>query len=167
MAAAPHPLFDHLRALAAHMAWADGAWFSAWAEGGLQDDPDLLQRTRHCADVQAAFLMVLRGDPVVFPADPPPPEFRALRAQARDNHRGFAGLFETLEPGDLARPVLLPWFPGPPCRVSVADALTQVAMHTQHHRGQMMTRLRDLGGRPWNVDFIIWTWKDRPAAQWE
>jgi hypothetical protein len=31
----------------------------------------------------------------------------------------------------------------------------------------MMTRLRDLGGRPRNVDFIIWAWKDRPAAQWE
>lgn len=166
MAADPHPLYDHLRALGAHMAWADGVWFSAWADSGLQDDPDLLQRTRHSADVQAAFLMVLRGEPVLFPAEPPPPDFQALRAMSRDNHRGFAALFDTLGPEDLSRTVQLPWFPGPPCFVSVADALTQVAMHTQHHRGQMMTRLRDLGGKPRNVDFIIWAWKDRPASQW-
>ena len=101
---------------------ADGVWFSAWAESGLQDDPDLLQRTRHCADVQGAFLMALRDEPVVFPADPPPPVFGALRAQSRDNHRAFAALYDRLDPAGLDRSVRLPWFPGPPCYVSVADA---------------------------------------------
>lgn len=167
MADGPHPLFEHLRALHRHMAWADGVWFGAWLESGLQDDPDLLQRARHCTDVQAAFLMMLRHQPVTFPADPPRPDFHQLRALTQDNHRAYAALFTALGPADLGQLVQVPWFPGPPCFVPVADALTQVAMHSQHHRGQMMTRLRDLGGKPRNVDYIIWAWKDRPEASWD
>jgi uncharacterized damage-inducible protein DinB len=48
----------------------------------------------------------------------------------------------------------------------VAQALVQAAMHTQHHRGQCMTRLKDFGGEPVNVDWIIWLWKQKPEAQW-
>jgi uncharacterized damage-inducible protein DinB len=50
--------------------------------------------------------------------------------------------------------------------VSVADGIVQVAMHTQHHRGQLMTRLKDFGGEPANVDYVIWLWKGKPAADW-
>ena len=66
----------------------------------------------------------------------------------------------------LGRQVVIPWFAGPPCRITVDEALTQVAMHTQHHRGQLMTRLKALGGRPLNVDYIIWAWKQRPEGRW-
>ena len=30
-----------------------------------------------------------------------------------------------------------------------------------------MTRLKDFGGEPKNVDWIIWLWKGKPAARWE
>jgi len=50
---------------------------------------------------------------------------------------------------------------------SPVEALVQVAMHTQHHRGQCMTRLKDFGGEPKNVDWIIWLWKQKPSARWE
>jgi uncharacterized damage-inducible protein DinB len=168
MSAALNPLLDHLRDIHAHMAWADAVWFHTWGGSGFQDDPDLLQRAQHCADIQAAFLMVLRGEDVVFPADRPAPEFGRLRSSTRANHQAFSALFAATAPGDLARTVLVPWFPGPPpCHVTVAEALTQVAMHTQHHRGQSMTRLRNLGGKPRNVDYIIWAWKQRPEGRWD
>ena len=60
----------------------------------------------------------------------------------------------------------IPWFPDPPRVVTAAEALAQVALHTQHHRGQCMTRLRDFGGEPKNVDWIIWPWKQRPRGPW-
>jgi uncharacterized damage-inducible protein DinB len=161
-----NPLFDHLRDLHRHMGWADAAWFQTWADSGFRDDPDLLQRTQHTVDIQVAFLMVLREEDVAFPGDRPAPEFARLRALAGRNHQAYGQLFEGMAPDGLARSVRVPWFPGDPCRVSVADALTQVAMHTQHHRGQLMTRLRQLGGQPQNVDYIIWAWKDRPEARW-
>ena len=56
------------------------------------------------------------------------------------------------------------WFPDPPCIITVAEALVQVAMHSQHHRGQLMTRLKDFGGEPKNVDWIIWLWKQKPRV---
>ena len=37
-----------------------------------------------------------------------------------------------------------------------ADHLLQTVLHSQHHRGQIATRLRDLGGAPSTVDYIIW-----------
>ena len=164
---ASSPLFDHLQDMLRHMAWADATWFSAWDRSGLQDDPDLLQRMQHTADVQGAFLMVLRGEEVLFPGERPDPEFQRLRALTRANHEAFKALFRDLEPEAIARTVLVPWFPGRPCRVTVAEALTQVAMHTQHHRGQLMTRIKALGGKPQNVDYIIWAWKDRPEGRWD
>jgi uncharacterized damage-inducible protein DinB len=167
MPAALNPLFDHLRDLHAHMAWADAIWFHLWAKSGFQDDPDLLQRAQHSADVEGAFLMVLREEDVTFPGERPTPEFHRLRALTRSNHLAFHDLFAAMDPGDLARTLTIPWFPGPPCRVTVTDALTQVAMHTQHHRGQCMTRLKALGGKPQNVDFIIWAWKNRPDGRWD
>jgi uncharacterized damage-inducible protein DinB len=34
--------------------------------------------------------------------------------------------------------------------------LLQAVLHSQHHRGQIATRLRDLGGCPPTVDYIVW-----------
>jgi uncharacterized damage-inducible protein DinB len=167
MPAALNPLFDHLRDMIGHMAWADSLWFRTWAKSGFQDDPDLLQRMQHTADVQGAFLMVLRSEEVLFPGEKPSPEFHRLRGLTRSNHEAFAAMLGALDPEAVSHTVLVPWFPGPPCHVTVAEALTQVAMHTQHHRGQLMTRLKDLGGKPQNVDYLIWAWKQRPAAVWD
>jgi uncharacterized damage-inducible protein DinB len=150
-----------------HMAWADAVWFQTWSKSGFQEDPDLLQRMQHTADVQGAFLMVLRGEEVLFPGEPPVPEFHRLRELTRGNHAAFDAMFRAMEPDTILQTVLVPWFPGPPCLVTVAEALTQVAMHTQHHRGQFMTRLKALGGKPQNVDYIIWAWKQRPEGRWE
>ena len=39
-------------------------------------------------------------------------------------------------------------------------------MHSQHHRAQNATRLRELGGKPPTTDLIVWYWKGRPAPHW-
>ena len=166
MPATLNPLFDHLRDMHGHMAWADAVWFHVWDRSGFQDDPDLLQRMQHTADVQGAFLMVLRGEAVAFPGDQPAPAFAALRRLTRSNHEAFGGFLGTMAAAELDRTVLVPWFPGPPCHVTVTEVLTQVAMHTQHHRGQLMTRLKALGGQPQNVDYIIWAGQRRPEGRW-
>jgi hypothetical protein len=54
----------------------------------------------------------------------------------------------------------------PPLTITVAEALTQCAMHSHYHRGQNATRLRDLGGEPPPTDLIYWQWKGRPAGAW-
>jgi uncharacterized damage-inducible protein DinB len=160
------PLFEHLHDLHRHMAWADAIWFHVWAKAGLGEDEDLLKRMRHSIDVQDAFLTLIAGGEVTWPDHRLPPDYDFLRTLCRANHDAFEATFARLTPEDLATTITVPWFPGKPCVISIADALTQVAMHSQHHRAQQMTKLKDLGGTPQNVDYIIWVWKDKPEGRW-
>ena len=54
----------------------------------------------------------------------------------------------------------------PPLEITVEEALVQAVMHSQHHRGQNATRLRELGGEPPTTDFIVWLWQGRPEPAW-
>jgi len=53
--------------------------------------------------------------------------------------------------------------PGP---TTLAETMVQVYAHTGHHRGQVISRLRDLGSTPPLVDYLAWLWQHRPAAVW-
>jgi uncharacterized damage-inducible protein DinB len=155
-----------LRDLLAHAEWADAVFFHAWGKSPARDHEELRRRVGHVVGVQRGFLSVLRGEAPGGPPPGPPPSFDDLKARAAAGHAGVREFAAALEPEALARTVRVPWFPEPPCVVTVAQALVQVAMHTQHHRGQCMTRLKDLGGEPRDVDWIIWLWKQRPAGRW-
>lgn len=43
-----------------------------------------------------------------------------------------------------------------PAAAIPVDHLLQIVLHSQHHRAQVMTRLRDLGGSPPIIDYILW-----------
>lgn len=155
-----------LKDLLGHQAWADAVFFRAWEASGSLEDEELRSRTDHLATVQEAFLRVLKGDETPLPARSLP-GFPELKARCRMNHEAFRALGRSLEEAELARLVRVPWFPDPPCIVSVSDALLQACLHTQHHRGQNMARLKALGGTPRNADYIIWLWKQKPEGRWD
>jgi uncharacterized damage-inducible protein DinB len=160
-------MLTFLRDLLAHAEWANAVFFHAWAKSPARDHEEMRRRVGHIIGVQDGFLMILRGEKPGMPPDGPPPSFDALKSRAVASHAGLREFAAALEPEALARTVRVPWFPEPPCVLAVGEALVQVAMHTQHHRGQCMTRLKDFGGEPKNVDWIIWLWKQKPAARWE
>src|SRR5262245_56850827 len=160
-------MLQHLRDLLAHAEWANAVFFHIWARSPARDHEEMRQRVAHVLGVQQGFLAILRGESFEWPANGPPPSFDDLKALAPTSHAGLRDFAAALSPDNLGRIIQVPWFPDPPCRITVADALTQVAMHTQHHRGQLMTRLKDLGGDPKNVDWIICLWKGRPAGRWD
>jgi uncharacterized damage-inducible protein DinB len=155
-----------LRDLMAHAEWANAVFFHAWGKSPARDHEDLRRRVGHILGVQQAFLTILQGEVPGGPPDGPPPSYEALKTRATAGHLALRSFAASLEPEGLARQVRILWFPEPPCLITVAEALVQVAMHTQHHRGQCMTRLKDFGGEPKNVDWIIWLWKEKPAARW-
>jgi uncharacterized damage-inducible protein DinB len=155
-----------IKDLLGHQAWADAMFFHAWGKSAVRDDLDLRERTGHLVDVQEAFLGILRGE-APEPEERPVPGFGDLRARCQAAHEAFKALGRSLDEAALARVVRVPWFPDPPCRVTVAEALTQACLHTQHHRAQNMTRLKALGAGPKNVDYIIWLWKQRPEPRWD
>ena len=92
--------------------------------------------------------------------------FDQLRSYARDYHGKIAPFLAGLSDTRLAEPVSIVWFKDPPLTITVAEALTQSAMHSHFHRGQNATRLRELGGEPPTTDLIFWQWKGRPAGAW-
>jgi uncharacterized damage-inducible protein DinB len=159
-------MLPFLRDLVAHAEWANAVFFHAWAKSPARDHEELRQRVAHILGVQQGFLSVFRGEAPGGPPSGPPPSFEELKTRAVTGHAALREFAATLEPEALSRTVRIPWFPDPPCVITLAEALVQVALHTQHHRGQCMTRLKDFGGDPKNVDWIIWLWKQRPQARW-
>jgi uncharacterized damage-inducible protein DinB len=155
-----------LRDLMAHAEWANAVFFHAWEKSPARDHEELRQRLDHLIGVQQGFLKILRGEAPGGPKDGPPSTFDDLKTRAQHCHAGLNEFAASLDSDGLSRKVRIHWFPDPPCIITVSEALVQVAMHSQHHRGQCMTRLKDLGGEPKNVDWIIWLWKQKPAARW-
>jgi uncharacterized damage-inducible protein DinB len=159
-------VLDFLRDLMAHAEWANAVLFHAWGKSPARDHEEMRRRLDHMIGVQQGFLSILRGETAGGPPGGPPSNFADLLARAPACHAGLRDFASSLSADGLSRTVRIPWFPDPPCVITTAEALVQVAMHTQHHRGQCMTRLKDFGGEPKNVDWIIWLWKQKPEAVW-
>ncbi len=159
-------MLTFLRDLMTHASWANAVFFHAWGKSPARDHEELRRRVAHILGVQQGFVSVLCGKLPGGPPDGPPPSFTDLKTWAETCHAGLLVFVRFLEPQALSGTVRIPWFPDPPCVITIAEALVQAAMHSQHHRGQCMTRLKDFGGEPKNVDWIIWLWKQKPQARW-
>jgi uncharacterized damage-inducible protein DinB len=148
-----------------HQAWADAHFFGAWEASGAQEDEDLRQRADHILSVQEIFRKLIQGERPELNQGPPP-IFADLKARCVASHEALEALAAGLGEAELARTLRVPFFPEPPCVIPVQDALLQACMHSQHHRGQCMTRLVALGASARNVDYLIWLWKGRPEPRW-
>jgi len=110
--------------------------------------------------------VVDRQDAFAFTKPEEFPSFDALQTYAREHHGRLAPAIAAMTDARLAESIAIPWVPEPPLSLTVAEALTQSAMHTHYHRGQNATRLRELGGEPPMIDYIYWLWKGRPEPIW-
>jgi uncharacterized damage-inducible protein DinB len=158
-----------LRDLYGHQEWADAElWRAIDAHPAARDDATIRDRLHHTHIVQRAFRWIVGTREPTFVRTAPHdfPDAAGLKAYAREYHDEMRGFLATLDDERLATPVDILWFKDPPLRITVAEALTQAAMHSQWHRGQNAARLRELGGAPPPLDLIVWYWKARPAAAW-
>jgi uncharacterized damage-inducible protein DinB len=157
-------LFD----LCGHQAWADAEhWRAIEARPEALEDSAIRDRLYHYHLTQRAFLFVVRGDTLTFPRLEDFPDLTALKQYARTSHQETHAFLTLASAIDLDRIVVIPWFKDPPISITVTQALVQAAMHSQYHRGQNASRLRELGGSPPMTDLIAWYWKGRPEAKWE
>lgn len=158
-----------LRDLFAHMEWADAEhWRTFDTLPAAFGDKDLFDRLHHIHSVQHAFFSIVGGQGGSFrmtsPVDFPSPA--DLGAYARQFHAQIGPLLDNLTEERLHEAIVVPWFKDPSFNVSVEQALTQVVMHSQHHRAQNASRFRALGGKPPTTDLILWYWKKRPPPNW-
>lgn len=158
---------DLLRDLYPHQAWADGEhWRAFEAHPSALDDRAIRERLHHIHLAQRAFLSIARGERIVATKLEDFAAMTALRDHARQYHEEVAGFLAGVDSTRLEELITIPWFKEPPVQVTVAQALTQGAMHSHYHRGQNATRLRELGGEPPLTDLLVWYWKGRPAPRW-
>ena len=164
---------DYALTLLRHMEWADSlVWRAVGALAAPHADPALRERLLHVHVVQRAFLQMWAGTPVALDDAAALTSLPAVAAWGRPYYAAARALLAGLSEADFARPVPIPWSAeavGPgraPADATLAETVVQVATHTAHHRGQLCTQLRALGGEPPLVDFIAWVWLGKPAPAW-
>ena len=160
---------EWLRDLYRHQEWADAEhWRLLGGFEAARNDEGIRTRLHHIHMVQHAFRWILgdRESPIAITTPADFLSFDALRDYARAYHGQVGPYFDGLTDERLDTSIHIEWFKDPPLSLTVAEALTQCVMHSQHHRGQNAARLRELGGAPENTDYIIWLWKGRPAPAW-
>ena len=158
-----------LRDFCGHQLWADAEhWRAIEVHPPAAQDSAIWNRLHHIHMVQRVFIWAV-GDRVTGVAVTKPAEFASLaelKQYARGSHAEFDRFLERVSTARLEERVTMPWFTNPPLSITVAEALTQCAMHSHYHRGQNATRMRDLGAEPPLTDLIAWYWKGRPGPEW-
>lgn len=159
--------------MARHTAWADASVLAAViGRPEAERDEELLGKLRHQHLVQRAFLDFWRGA-TIDPDLTRSLDVHALAAFAKAVHEDTARFHESVVEADLDRIVELPskqliaerlgFEPGDP---TLEQTFLQVSSHSSYHRGQVCTRLRQLGIDPPMTDYIVWLWSHEPDASW-
>ena len=163
-----------LTELYTHMEWADARmWSVINASEEAQEDQALAETLLHIHSTQRAFLRAWKGLPWERTSMEDFDSLRHLMRWSRDNHVELAEYVQALDPAAMDEPMILPWagyfskaMGRDPEPTSMRETVYQVASHTMHHRGQVATRVRQLGLNPPMTDFIIWAWEGKPAPAW-
>jgi uncharacterized damage-inducible protein DinB len=158
-----------LRDLIDHQAWADAeSWNAIEAHPPAREHGAIRHRLHHLHLVQQFFTWAVGERAAEFSLSTPEDfsTFEDLKMFARRSHSGVSQFMVGVTDVRLAERISIPWFRDPPLALTVSEALMQCAMHSQWHRGQNATRLRELGATPPTSDLIIWYWKGRPSAAW-
>jgi len=151
------------------MEWSDARM---WAAVRAVNAESLREKIYHLHMVQHAFLSVWRGTPERPPQLESFPDTLSIEQWARGYYAEARAFIAALDDAAMSRPIVLPWAarimqiaePGVP---TLEQTLMQVLLHSTHHRGQIVTRIRDLGGHPPLTDYIAWIWLGKPAAEWD
>jgi uncharacterized damage-inducible protein DinB len=159
--------------LLAHMEWADAlTWRSALATTGAPRDERLIGLLHHLHQVQSIYLYIWRREAPQITSVKDYEDGAALAAWARPWYSQALALVDALDEPALSGPVEFPWADQIAARygavgpVTVRDSILQVVMHSTYHRGQIATRVRELGGEPALTDYVVWVWGGKPAPEW-
>jgi uncharacterized damage-inducible protein DinB len=164
----------HLTQLARHMAWADASvWKAVLALPADANDAKIGDTLHHMHLVQHIFLQSWIRAPFKVRERGEFASIADLAAWAREAHGGTLSFLEGATADQLDSEFRVPWAvhfeqrSKQPAGVhTLAESVLQTILHTQHHRGQVCTRLREVGAEPPTIDFIVWLWAGRPAADW-
>jgi uncharacterized damage-inducible protein DinB len=153
-----------LESLFCYQGWADAALLSAaHAHPESLHDEWLLKTCHHIVKVQRFFLSRFLSTPLdAARENPPPGSFDLLVDLFRTTHEEELAYIRSLPSTDLERRFELIFLQSQP---TFLEGLIQIVLHSQNHRGQCLTRLRENGAQPPTLDYILWC-KQRPEPSW-
>ena len=159
-----------MREMARHLAWADATlWNGVLAAPAAAGDAKIADTLHHIHLVQHIFLQAWTGAQFVVRERKEFATIDDIAAWGVEARRGVVAFIEGVSAGELARETRMPWAAfyeqqaKQPAGVhTLGESALQVFLHTQHHRGQVCMRMRDIGVVPPTIDFILWLWAGRP-----
>ena len=161
------------RDLLTHMEWADAeTWRAVRDLPAAKIDERLRWLFHHSHLVQSIYLQAWRGDPFLLTELKAYPDLAAIHAWSRPYYPLVAAFAETVDESRFAQPVDFPWSQmivdkfGKALPATLGESAFQVFLHTSYHRGQISTRIREIGGEPPLIDYLYWVWAGRPAPDW-
>src|SRR5215467_10274449 len=134
--------------LLAYQSWADSQVLAAVkSHTPAAADPEILKTLHHIVGVQRFFLAQIENRTFDVQREMQVPStIEALEQIFADTRSDVARFIATLPALDLTAVLDKP--PLDKMRPTVQTALVQMVLHSQHHRGQVATRLRALGAVP-------------------
>ena len=146
--------------MARHQAWADAAhWKTLRENAALLEDAEIRTRLNHMLMTLKMLTTLARGqtpDAAEMKEIDSIDELEVLMGKAHGD------LAATLASADLDKMIALPRGPKGPFEAPAGVLLLQALTHSQHHRGQNASRMRQLGAKPPMTDFVIWYALGRP-----
>lgn len=156
-----------------HMEWADSlTWRKVAALRDEQFDARLGDLLYHLHTVQWVYLQVWREHPPKVPSRDTFPTLSATLSWARAYYTELHVFIKGLSRETLGQTLAIPWVAevakryGSAEPTTLADTVLQVVLHSTYHRGQVATRIKELGAAPDVTDFIAWVWMKQPEPTW-
>ncbi|MGZ4814912.1 MAG: DinB family protein [Terriglobales bacterium] len=153
-----------IRDLFAYQAWADAEVVRLIeATPNAKDNAEVQKLLHHMHVVFWFFVLSVQGEAPMQDELMKEQSYEEVRAGMEKIHSLADGFMPKLRESRLRDKVEVPWFKEQP---NCQEALTQAVLHSQNHRGQMLTLLRKLGAESKPLDYIVWVSEGRPTPQW-
>jgi uncharacterized damage-inducible protein DinB len=161
------------RDLLTHMEWADAqAWRAARDLDQALSDQRLKYLFHHIHLVQWVYLQTWSGAPFQVTELTAFSDLAAVETWAKPYYSEVSAFANAVDESTFERAVDFPWSAliaekyGKVIPATLSESAWQVFSHTTYHRGQIALRIRELGGEPPLVDFLVWVWSGKPAPDW-
>lgn len=155
-------MLEQMRDLVRHKVYANTQLLTAIGScPAAASDAELRGLLHHVLVSNRFWLMLSLGRPFAFEQETiVPSTLAALRENFEATHDLELDWLARATTADLSGVIESPRLPGH--RFTVAQAMTQICLHSQGHRAQCATRLRSLGGIPPTLDYIRWVMDGSP-----
>lgn len=127
--------------------------------------PSLLETVGHIVSAEWIWLERWRGEsPSLVPGWVDHPVFEDVCARLRVVERERHAFLASLTAEDLETTIAYRLMSGAPHEDRLLDLLLHVVNHSSYHRGQLVTMLRQVGGRTVSTDYVVFLHEQGSAA---